>query len=436
MQSLRNSILTRLVVVNGTFALLLCAVIAILAGAYAKNNADAGRDLKLAAELLAACGSAQHDTERSACAAKVWVALQQARPGRETPEVTYSLIATDSPSNAGATHLRQNEQWLIAEATHNGVQAQVRVRREFSAKMLLEKLTPAVTLLMILLLIFTAILSWVSAWFAARPILQLADDVGKLSVTDGRLLKIEGRYYDELVVMIKSINDRTEDARARIAAQKEFFTNAAHQLRTPLAIACAHAEDLNRNEFVPAQSIGLQRLRDGLASVGAILSRIFTIARLDAHLDFEIREIDVEKTAQQAISPLIDLVEKRHQNISLVSDSVVMREYAGTVESIVTVLVENAIKYAGDGAQLALTIQKSATGCSISVADDGPGLSAADLEHLFQRFYRGTQSTESDGSGLGLSILHALVRRAGGTVQVAKGLDGRGVRFTVQLGSV
>lgn len=102
-------------------------------------------------------------------------------------------------------------------------------------------------------------------------------------------------------------------------------------------------------------------------------------------------------------------------------------------QSILENLLHNAIRYVHDGAQVVVTLRAGDQGLTLSVADDGPGIPAAERPRVFERFYRGL-GQEASGSGLGLAIVMQAAHRMGGQVAIVEGLSpGRGVGFRVQL---
>jgi two-component system sensor histidine kinase QseC len=102
------------------------------------------------------------------------------------------------------------------------------------------------------------------------------------------------------------------------------------------------------------------------------------------------------------------------------------------LQSILQNLLANAIEYIGRGGQVVVELRARAGVLTLSVADDGPGIAAADQAEIFERFRRGT-GQQAPGSGLGLAIVRQAAARLGGTVRLATGLGGQGCTFVVDI---
>ena len=101
-------------------------------------------------------------------------------------------------------------------------------------------------------------------------------------------------------------------------------------------------------------------------------------------------------------------------------------------QSALNNLIDNALRYGRDGGRVNVTLQADGEYLTLLVADDGPGISPASREHVFERFWRGT-GHDVPGAGLGLAIVRQAAGRMGGTVHIEDGLDGRGVAFRIAL---
>ena len=103
-----------------------------------------------------------------------------------------------------------------------------------------------------------------------------------------------------------------------------------------------------------------------------------------------------------------------------------------SLETLVANLVDNAIRYTPPGGRVDVTVDRSGDDVVLSVRDNGPGIAAADRERAFERFARGA-GADAPGSGLGLAIVRRIAERHGGSVELAEGLDGRGLSVVVRL---
>lgn len=218
-------------------------------------------------------------------------------------------------------------------------------------------------------------------------------------------------------------------------AQARFSSDASHELRTPLAALRAHGEVALREPHLSLteakaviqtsieQSIKLEQLSDGLL-------------RLSQH-DNNIAAVPV--SLQEVASEAVDLVIASAQVKDIIIDDTVPAIMAlGVTQNlvqVVTILLDNAIKYSRPGRTIHLEGQIEGKHVLLYVRDEGPGIAVKDLPHIFERFYRADSSRTKHGErgyGLGLSIAKKLVEQHNGKITVSSTL-GKGTTFAVKL---
>lgn len=219
-----------------------------------------------------------------------------------------------------------------------------------------------------------------------------------------------------------------EPIEAAHQAQSRFVANASHQLRTPLAIMKAEAELALHNPKTPKSE-----LRQTLASNLEEINRLNELATMLLELSHSERQLssNIEK---------FDLVELTNNLISSRSgkervtlhapDDLAVTMNRPAVREVIAVLLDNAVKHSPDTSPISLTIKPFKTTVVITVTNHGPGISAKDLPHIFERFYSGQQHANS--YGLGLSLAHQLTRALGGHIS-ARSTPGKITTFTLSL---
>ena len=246
--------------------------------------------------------------------------------------------------------------------------------------------------------------------------------------------RIALRGHDEVGILAEEFNKLTERLRTSEAAQRQFVSDASHELKTPLASIKLLADSILQNEM------DMETVREFVGDIGNEADRLTRIAqdllelsRLEAAPkgDFEVMEPGpvVEKVVR-LLTPLAGLRQIR-LTTRLESDcTVVTRE--DDVYQIAFNLVENGIKYNVDGGELDVRLCRQEDDVLLVVEDTGVGIPEESLPYIFDRFYRvdKARSRQAGGSGLGLSIVHDLVERNYGTVTVERRPEG-GTRFTV-----
>ena len=233
------------------------------------------------------------------------------------------------------------------------------------------------------------------------------------------------------------------ERRAREAAERlkdEFFANVSHDLRTPVTAIKASIGVVLANE-PPGFPAPLHRMlvNADLAAdrMVALVSDLLELTRLQAgRVQFEPERHDLRVLARSAAAAVEALVQTRHQRLELrpAQPAVWAPVDAGRLERALLNLLSNAHKYGRSGGLIRLTLERRAGEAVLSVADDGPGVPAADRDRVFERFYRagGSGGGPAPGSGLGLAIARAMVELHGGRVWL-EDTPGGGATFRLAL---
>jgi two-component system, OmpR family, sensor histidine kinase QseC len=291
---------------------------------------------------------------------------------------------------------------------------------------------------------------WMLTRFAFRPIDGLAREINKLDVTHFEILQPQTQYR-ELVGVVAAINDRTQVAQQSVAREREFFSNAAHELRTPLAVVSAQAHSLAQSDDPAVRKVESERLQAGVARAASLVSRLLNLARLDGHAAAT-SYVDLGAVATECCSTHALRAIRAEQELALEQDET---NNAGTgkceavaaaedVQLIIENLVDNAIRYAGAGAVIVVRTgyveqyQVDGNGTNnrwamVSVSNTGAGFTELDKARAFTRFQRGSRADQSSGSGLGLAIVKAAAERHGGHVRLIAPADGVGACVEVRL---
>ncbi len=237
--------------------------------------------------------------------------------------------------------------------------------------------------------------------------------------------------------MIVVFHDVT-DLRRLETIRTDFVANVSHELRTPVTAISTAAETLlggalgdpeEAAEFVGVIDRHSHRLRQ-------LVDDLLDLAKLEAkNFRLVLSDLEVRPILDHAILLMEDHARRRKMTLTLAPGANLRaRIDRRALEQVVTNLLDNAIKYAGEGANVTVSVEVKGDRVGIAVTDDGIGISPAHLGRVFERFYRvdAGRSRELGGTGLGLSIVKHLVELMGGTVGVESEL-GKGARFTLRL---
>ena len=261
---------------------------------------------------------------------------------------------------------------------------------------------------------------------------QTARRVMAGSLTERIPLRGTGDDFDELAATLNEMLERIEEA---LEAVRRVSDNVAHELRTPLARLHADLDDL-RN----AQDEGeRQRLADQASAEAARLQAIFDallrIARIESgrHLP-GFKPVDLSILVADAVEFHLPEAEARGQLIeSRIDPDLTLDADPNLLFQAVSNLLDNAIKYSGKGSTVTVVAGKTRGGVAIEIADSGPGIPSAYRDKVVERFFRLPQSVGEAGTGLGLSLVSAIVARHNGELRIAGSKSG--ARIALIFGS-
>ena len=216
--------------------------------------------------------------------------------------------------------------------------------------------------------------------------------------------------------------------------QRDFVADAAHELRTPLAIqrtamelglaADADTEQQGTIEQALSQNVHLTRLVDNLSLLARANSGTMTLERAP---------VDLARVASETAGGVAILAEERGVRLCVEApeETRVLGD-AGRLRQVLLILLDNALTYTPDGGGITVRVARAGGQARLEVRDSGPGIAPADLPHLFERFYRADKARHSGGTGLGLAIGRWIAEAHGGHIMAANASEG-GALFTVTL---
>lgn len=274
------------------------------------------------------------------------------------------------------------------------------------------------------------------AWLAVRkglmPLQRLSRELAARSPDDLSPVRVKA-VYRELTPLIAELDGAFRRVSTLLHRERNFLADAAHELRTPLAVMLAQADTLRSAAGDEARRSALRRLDDGLLRASRLVNQLLALARLDAEVGEVVATVDLADLVRDCLAMQAHAARTRGIELSYSGpDNLVDRCCRNCVESILDNLVGNAVRYGHAGGRVEVALSASGRGAlQLAVRDDGPGIPAAELPRLFERFRRGAAAVAS-GSGLGLAIVRSAARQMAARIEVCDGLDGRGIGFCVE----
>jgi two-component system phosphate regulon sensor histidine kinase PhoR len=220
--------------------------------------------------------------------------------------------------------------------------------------------------------------------------------------------------------------------------RRDFVANVSHELRTPLTAIRGYVEALAESDTSAKEARHfLDIITRHTLRMERLVKDLLRLARLDARQErLELVSCDVRGLLQGVSAELTSIVEGRRQRVDITIAPGAERLLADPTKlhDAVRNLVANASVYSPEGSIIRISAAPAAKGFELAVSDQGPGIPEADIERVFERFYRVDKSRARDpgGTGLGLAIVKHLVELHGGHVRVDNQPDG-GARFTLTL---
>lgn len=267
-----------------------------------------------------------------------------------------------------------------------------------------------------------------------REITELATTLSENNLSNR--INIAGTK-NELKDLASVINDMLDRIELSYNSQKQFVSDASHELRTPIAVIRGYTDMLKRwgkddpevlSEAIAAISQETEGMKD-------LVESLLFLARHDK------KTLMMEKTTFRPGEVLREVCRESEMvtpETKFVFDAPAtdpeLNADRGMIKQVLRILCDNAVKYSPSGSTVTLGLSASDGVCRLSVTDQGPGIPPEDIARIFERFYRGDKArhSESGGHGLGLSIARIIVVAHGGKIRV-RSREGEGTRFTVEL---
>ncbi|MBI4319617.1 MAG: HAMP domain-containing protein [Chloroflexi bacterium] len=280
-------------------------------------------------------------------------------------------------------------------------------------------------------------IAWGIAGGALSPIASITRTARAIALSKGFSRRLEHTgSRDELGQLGLTFNEMLASLEEAYATQQRFIADASHELRTPLTAVRANLDLLKRqgNSLPAEERRALVEAAAGESErMARLVSDLLSLARADAGQKLQMRRVELDRLLLEVYGEARLLAKGVRVTVDQI-DEVSLLADADRLRQLILVLVDNAIRYTPTGGEVKLSLSKDSTTAVLEVADTGTGISAEDLPHLFERFYRADKARDRDaaGTGLGLSIAKWIVEQHGGEIAVDSTL-GKGSVFAVRL---
>lgn len=284
---------------------------------------------------------------------------------------------------------------------------------------------PIVVILMFLLLFLSMILAHHLTNRLVRPIVNMGENIEKPGYTSP---------YPELVPFISTIRSQHQELIKTSELRQEFTANVSHELKTPLTSISGYAE-LMENGIIQPDEVPYyaRQIRDSATRLITLINDIIQLSKLDSPvLEVLFEQVNLYAVARKVVDSMQVNAAAREVTLTLTGSDAIVCGNRGMIEELITNLCDNAVRYNYKGGSVRVSVVPLKGRAILSVQDTGIGISPADQERVFERFYRvdKSRSKETGGTGLGLSIVKHIVAQHHADIKLESEL-GRGTNIRV-----
>jgi signal transduction histidine kinase len=301
--------------------------------------------------------------------------------------------------------------------------ADVRSDVDVSRRGMLDTLTGDVLPIMLPLMFAVLIIGVLTIRDSLAPMQELARRAARISPTATDVRLPAAGLPPELKPMVVAINGALERLDEGFRMQREFTADAAHELRTPLAILATHLDSLENRQVATA-------LRADVERMSRLVNQLLSVATLEALAVAPDEIADLQAIAVDVVGSLAPLALKRGRSLAVTGTTaaVAVRGNAESLRQALRNLIENALQHTPSGTEVEIEVTNEP---AVHVSDRGPGVPPELRSRVVQRFWRADRR-KGEGSGLGLAIVSRILAAHGGRLAVDDALGG-GARFSLYL---
>lgn len=240
---------------------------------------------------------------------------------------------------------------------------------------------------------------------------------------------------DEIKELADTFDEMITKLEELFRSQRDFFSDASHQLRTPLTILRGKIDVALREKKASTKDLQktLRELKAEVADMSIIVDRLLRLGRAESFKKtIEKRSFSSKQWAKTVAEKAKSLAQLKDISLKTKVDNFSILADKEKLEEALLIILDNAFKFTPPQGEVELRIAKQEGLAILSISDTGGGISAEELPHIFERFYRGKEKTRAPSAGLGLAICKEVVEGHGGTI-TAESKSGQGSTFTITL---
>lgn len=277
-----------------------------------------------------------------------------------------------------------------------------------------------------------ALVVWLAVFRGLQPLRALRNQLRLRAPAELTAITLHGAP-DEVASLTTALNDLFARIGSLIENERRFTQDAAHELRTPIAAIRAQAQVAASTDAPAEVHAALQKTLRGCDRASHLVDQLLQLARLDGAKQPSQPQprFDLARVVERVLAPLVDDAAAKRITLDVdVPGSCAMTGDETLIGILLRNLCDNALRYCPANGQVRVRVADTSASLQVSIEDSGPGMTAAQIARLGERFYR-VAGNDAEGSGLGWSIIQRIVAVTGASVDVGASAELGGLRVTV-----
>ena len=291
---------------------------------------------------------------------------------------------------------------------------------------LIDFIQQSLAIILILLSLLAMITTWFTAWFATGRALHPLSSVIKTATRITRADDLQRRIPssdtpdDEIGQLINTFNQTLSRLEKLFTTQRRFLDDVSHELRTPLTLIKLNVDIMKKNEFFDKKL--LADIESEVDRLTCLVNDQLLLAQAETgKIQLDLKPIELDTILLEVYSDMKKVAGSNKELKITEFDQISVNGDRDKLKQVFLNILSNAVQYTQDGGTISISIRKVNQQAQVLITDNGPGIPAEDLPHIFERFYRAEKSRKKDentGFGLGLSIAYWIIHNHGGTIEV------------------
>ena len=288
-----------------------------------------------------------------------------------------------------------------------------------------------------LFVVFSALCGYILCKRSLSSVAKITNTVQTIQKEQNLSQRIALKHgHDEIHTLAQTFDSLLDTIESSMQREKQFTSDVAHELRTPLSVLLMQCETLLHSSLNPTAKQEIKQMKARLQHMSTIMTQLLLLSKADqGQTQLHKEQINMSELCEICCEQAKELAKQKAIRIttSITPDIMMMADHTLMIRLYMN-LLENAIKYGKEHGTVAVTLTNSSQQIQLSIKDDGIGIAEKDLPHIFKRFYRADEARQNtmQGSGLGLSLVQWIVQAHDGTIQVESTLH-KGTTFYIDF---